>query len=126
MENVTVPSSAVSTMKSGVICCMFLPSVSPSDAPGLGFKRRSSEYTVSAVVGEMFSCFTILSQCLFMNSSKYLSMTFSISRVISVSGRLLICSSRHSRRSEAPMPAGSKVCSRVMTFLTSSSVQYML
>lgn len=29
--NVTVPSSAVSTIKSGVICCMFLPMVSPRE-----------------------------------------------------------------------------------------------
>ena len=40
-ENVIVPSSLVSMMKSGVICCMFLPSVSPIDAPGFGFKVKS-------------------------------------------------------------------------------------
>ena len=44
---VTEPSSWVSTMKSGVICSILRPTVSFIEAPGLGFRCRSSTFTSS-------------------------------------------------------------------------------
>ena len=126
MLKVTVPSSAVSTIKSGVICCRFMPSVSPSAAPGLGFSFSSSAITCCTVSSVMPSVSAILSHRLFMKSSKHLFITAVISSFSTDVFLRAICSSRHSFSDSAPMPGGSKVCNIFTTLAICSSVVNML
>ena len=64
-----VPSSYVSTMKSGMICWKFLPIVSPKEAPGRGFNLVISLITSLNVSSSTSSFLMIFSQCLRVNSS---------------------------------------------------------
>lgn len=54
----------------GVICWMFLPSVSPIEAPGFGFSFLISRCRVSSWVSLSSNPALILSQCFLVNSSK--------------------------------------------------------
>ena len=64
-----VPSSYVSTMKSGMICCMFRPMASPREAPGRGLSLQISLIACSKASSSNPSFCCILSQCLRVNSS---------------------------------------------------------
>ena len=69
-----VPSSSVSTRKSGVICWRFFPMASPSELPGRGFSL------VSSAAASLYCCSVIPSFCrifslfFFVNSSQHLLM----------------------------------------------------
>ena len=67
--NVMLPSSSVSTRKSGTICCRFLPMVSPIEAPGRGFNRHISLMACRVVASSSPNFCSIFSQCLRVNSS---------------------------------------------------------
>ena len=64
-----VPSSYVSTMKSGTICWRFLPIASPKEAPGRGFSFVISLIASLNVSSSTSSFFIIFSQCFRVNSS---------------------------------------------------------
>ena len=107
---VTLPSSWVSTMKSGVICCTECPIVSPIDVPGLGLSLRNSRINASACNSVMRRAERNCFQCFFVKRSKYCSIAFCISSFSRDGSRRSICNNRHSCSERAPMPAGSNCC----------------
>ena len=119
---VMVSSSYVSTMKSGMICCIFLPIASPSELPGRGFSLVRS-LTASLYCSSVIPSFwIILSLFLRVNSSQHLPMMSSSICFNGESAFLCICSRRHSCKLRAPIPAGSKswIISKIL--FNSSSV----
>ena len=120
-----VPSSSVSTVKSGTICCRFFPMASPSELPGRGLSFVSSATACWYSSSVMPSFCRILSLFLRVKSSQHLPMMSSSVCFSGESSLRPICSSRHSCRLRAPMPAGSNSWMTDSTRSSSSGVVLM-
>ena len=120
------PLSSVSTMKSGVICCILRPSASPRAAPGLGLSLRSCSRKRRICASVRWRADFMPSQFFFMNMAKRLLRMSCVTSRASLSGIRESCMSRHCCSDCAPMPGGSNVWSCESMALTSLGEHSML